>query len=92
MSLTISNKKLIELKKEYNMFKLTKEYNGRKEQIKYFCPIAEEIVNAVIKKNVLSNIYLTALIQMLGYGRKYNTFIKYMKILKLSPKSENVYS
>ena len=72
----------------YGKFKQSKDYQERKDQMK-FVEIAQVIINELLKNHSLSNDDLTALIQMLGHGCKQENFLKYLKSIKLSRDKED---
>jgi len=63
--------------KAYVKFRRTKKYEERGHQ-KAFLEIAQSILKELIKKNTISNIHLTGLIQMFKAGCKKETFGEYL--------------
>lgn len=70
-------------KKAYCKFRRTEQYKKRKEQLA-FLEITERILKEVLKKEEISDVHLTALIQMFKNNCKKETFNKYLEKLDLS--------
>lgn len=77
------------LKREYNKFKESQDYAKRKSQTK-FVEIAQLIIRELVKKNKITNQDLTSLIQILAANCKRDTFLRYLKGLKLPKDKEGI--
>lgn len=77
-----SDENLSGIKKDYEDFKKSIQYEERKKQL-LFSDFAKSIIEKVILKKSITNDDLTALIQIFGYGSKHDNIKKYIYSLEL---------
>lgn len=75
----MDKKKSLEFKLLFEKFKLSEEYEQRKQQL-CFVNVAKEIITETIKNRPLTNEHLTGLIQMFKVDCSNENFEKYLKI------------
>lgn len=78
----MSAEKLDDIKRNYEEFKKSENYEERRRQLE-FANFAKSIIEKLVQKDSITNEDLTALIQIFGYGSKHDNVKKYINSLRL---------